>query len=141
MGLSSNFLCSIDFFQVGDQLTLSVTGVDGASGITTRTEIPIFIEEPIDDDPIPATVSTTTIIQTPTQSQTPTAPSTPTANITSTTATTTKTATTKSDTTTTKGRESSVSPSSTEEPVSDIELEGEKTEEELSAERLLAFFK
>jgi hypothetical protein len=125
------------FLQVGDQLTLSVTGVDGASGITTRTEIPVFIEEPIDDDPVPATVATTTIIQTPNQPQTPTSPTT---NGTSTTAATpTKTTTTtKSDTTTTKGTVS-VSPSSTQEPVSGVELEEEKTEEELSAERLLTF--
>ena len=75
-GLTDHFIC-----QAGDQLTLSITGMDGISKITTRTEVFIVIEEGIHDGfsftniplpPIlnprePPTASTTSVVKTETK--------------------------------------------------------------------------
>ena len=137
----NKFCLLIVYFQVGEQLTLSVTGVDGQSGITTRTEVPIFLEEPYEDEddlePVTATSNPSSTTTTATQSQ---------AN--GTTSKSVPSSSTTTTTTTTKGRPPViVSDKPLEEQTApesgsgqDEQDEGEKTEEELAAERLGTLF-
>ena len=137
----NKFCLLIVYFQVGEQLTLSVTGVDGESGITTRTEVPIFLEEPYEDeDDLPAEVEPVTATSNPSSTTTATQSQ---ANGTTSKSVPSSTTTTIT-TTSTKGRPSViVSDKPLEEQTApesgsgqDEQNEGEKTEEELAAERL-----
>jgi hypothetical protein len=133
------------FLQVGDQLSLSVTGVDGESGITTRTEVPVFLEEPIEDEdqlsieaaPVtttskPLSTTTTTVGQSGTNSTT--SESVPSSTKSTTATTTTKGGPPVSD----KPLEQQTAPDSGSEPAD--QEESEKTEEEIAAERLRTLF-
>jgi hypothetical protein len=46
--------------QSGHQLTLSITGQDGVSSITTRSEVFVVLEDGIHDDYVPGTGTTGT---------------------------------------------------------------------------------
>ena len=115
---------------------MSVSGVDGVSGITTRTEIPIFIEEPIHDSDEDSGESDTVATTTSTASTI-----TSSGNVKPATTTSSKSTTTSSSSSSTTsgakagsdvpigGQEQLQNPDPGDESVS------EKTKEEMAAER------
>ena len=116
---------------------MSVSGVDGVSGITTRTEIPIFIEEPIHDSDEDSgesdTVATTTSTPSTITSSANVKPVTTTSSKSTTTSSSSSSATTSGAKAGSDvpigGQEQLQNPDPGDESVS------EKTKEEMAAER------